>query len=62
LHEEEFPIFTDTDRMRPMFVGANPFLFGDNVCSAMVRPSGSPIVNVTSGGGETGLFVIRDAV
>jgi len=32
LHEEEFPIFTDTDRMLPMFVDANPFLFGGNVC------------------------------
>jgi hypothetical protein len=62
LHEEEFPIFTDTDRMLPMFVDPNPFLFGGNVCSAMVRLSGSPIVTVTSGGGETGLFVIRNAV
>lgn len=62
MHEEEFPIFTDTDRMLPMFVDANPFLFGDNVCTAMVRLSGPPIVNVTSGGGEIGLFVIRDAM
>jgi hypothetical protein len=32
------------------------------VCGAMVRLSHSPIVNVTSGGGETGLFIMEDAV
>ena len=62
LHTEEFPIFSDTDwRLQPMFVDTNPFLFRGNVCGAMVRLSSSPIVNVTSGGGETGFFVIQDA-
>jgi hypothetical protein len=42
------------------FISA-PFLFRGNVCGAMVRLSISPIVNVTSGGGETGFFVIKDA-
>jgi hypothetical protein len=62
LHTEEFPIFSDRDwRLQPMFVDTNPFLFRGNVCGAMVRLSSSPIVNVTSGGGETGFFVIEDA-
>jgi hypothetical protein len=63
LHTEEFPIFSDRDwKLQPMFVDTNPFLFRGNVCGAMVRLSSSPIVNVTSGGGETGFFVIEDAV
>jgi hypothetical protein len=37
-----------------MFVDTNPFLFRGKVCGAMVRLSNSLIVNVTSGGGETG--------
>jgi hypothetical protein len=62
LHTEEFPIFSDRDwKLQPMFVDTNPFLFRGNVCGAMVRLSSSPIVNVTSGGGETGFFVIEDA-
>jgi hypothetical protein len=62
LHTEEFPIFSDRDwKVQPMFVDTNPFLFRGNVCGAMVRLSSSPIVNVTSGGGETGFFVIEDA-
>ena len=62
LHTETFPIFSDNDWMlQPMFVDTNPFLFRGKVCGAMVRLSRSPIVNVTSGGGETGFFVIRDA-
>jgi hypothetical protein len=63
LHAEVFPIFSDTDwKLQPMFVDTNPFLFRGNVCGAMVRLSSSPIVNVTSGGGETGFFVIKDTV
>jgi len=62
LHPELFPIFSETDwKLQPMFVDTNPFLFRGNVCGAMVRLSSSPIVNVTSGGGETGFFVIEDA-
>jgi glutathionylspermidine synthase len=61
LHTEPFPIFNDTEWMlQPMFVDTNPFLFRGNVCGAMVRLSSSPIVNVASGGGETGFFVIKD--
>ena len=60
LQTEEFPVFNETDwEFQPMFVDTNPFLFRGKVCGAMVRLSASPIVNVTSGGGETGLFVIE---
>ncbi|HET7228105.1 MAG TPA: hypothetical protein VFJ55_05655 [Chthoniobacterales bacterium] len=59
LHPEEFPIFSDDKwGLQPMFVDTNPFLFRGKVCGAMVRLSSSPIVNVTSGGGETGFFVL----
>jgi len=61
LQREEFPIFTATEwKLQTMFVDTNPFLFAGKVCGAMVRLSSSPIVNVTSGGGETGFFVIKD--
>jgi hypothetical protein len=60
---EEFPIFNQTDwKLQPMFVDTNPFLFSGKVCGAMVRLSNSPVVNVTSGGGEAGFFVIERAV
>src|SRR5581483_2293256 len=60
---EEFPIFNQTEwKLQPMFVDTNPFLFSGKVCGAMVRLSNSPVVNVTSGGGEAGFFVIESAV
>jgi glutathionylspermidine synthase len=60
LHPEIFPIFDETNwRLQPMFVDTNPFLFRGRVCGAMVRLSATPIVNVTSGGGETGFFVLQ---
>jgi hypothetical protein len=59
LQPEHFPVFGESDwKLQPMFVDTNPFLFRGKVCGAMVRLSASPIVNVTSGGGETGFFVI----
>src|SRR4029450_12446919 len=61
LSPEEFPIFNQMEwKLQPMFVDTNPFLFSGKVCGAMVRLSNSPIVNVTSGGGETGFFVIHE--
>jgi len=61
LHPELFPIFSETDwKLQPMFVDTNPFLFRGKVCGAMVRLSATPIVNVTSGGGETGFFVLQE--
>ena len=61
LRPEVFPIFSKTDwKLQPMFVDTNPFLFRGKVCGAMVRLSATPIVNVTSGGGETGFFVLQE--
>jgi uncharacterized circularly permuted ATP-grasp superfamily protein len=61
LHPEVFPIFSETDwKLQPMFVDTNPFLFRGKVCGAMVRLSATPIINVTSGGGETGFFVLKE--
>jgi hypothetical protein len=63
LSPEHFPIFIQSEwNLQPMFVDTNPFLFLGKVCGAMVRLSKSPVVNVTSGGGETGLFIVEDAV
>jgi uncharacterized circularly permuted ATP-grasp superfamily protein len=60
LRTEEFPVFDERQwSLQPMFVDTNPFLFRGRVEGAMVRLSESPIVNVTSGGGETGFFVIE---
>ncbi len=63
LHTEEFPIFTEERwSLQPMFVDTNPFIFRGKVEGALVRLSDSPVVNVTSGGGETGFFVIEGRV
>jgi len=63
LQTEPFPIFTDDDwTIEEMFVDTNPFLFRDRVDGVMVRLSDSPVVNVTSGGGETGFFMIEDRI
>jgi len=60
LQTEEFPIFNEREwGLRQMFVDTNPFIFRGVVNGAMVRLSDSPIVNVTSGGGETGFFVLE---
>jgi glutathionylspermidine synthase len=60
LHPELFPVFSETEwKLQPMFVDTNPFLFRGKVCGAMVRLSATPIVNVASGGGETGFFVLQ---
>jgi|KBSMisStandDraft_5_1062788.scaffolds.fasta_scaffold08967_1 hypothetical protein len=59
LRTEVFPIFGESCwALQPMYVDTNPFLFKGRVEGAMVRLSDSPVVNVTSGGGETGFFVI----
>jgi hypothetical protein len=63
LRMEHFPIFGEGEwQLQPMFVDTNPFLFRGKVCGAMVRLSSSPVVNVTSGGGETGFFVLEHEV
>jgi hypothetical protein len=63
LQTEEFPVFNESGwQLQPMYVDTNPFLFQGKVQGAMVRLSDSPLVNVTSGGGETGFFVIEERV
>jgi hypothetical protein len=60
LEMEVFPVFGDeTWCLQPMYVDTNPFLFRGRVEGAMVRLSDSPVVNVTSGGGEAGFFVLE---
>ena len=60
LRTEVFPIFGESRwDLQPMYVDTNPFLFAGRVGGAMVRLADSPVVNVTSGGGETGFFVIE---
>jgi hypothetical protein len=60
LHMEVFPIFSESGwALQPMYVDINPFLFSGHIEGGLVRLSGSPVVNVTSGGGETGFFVIE---
>lgn len=61
LRTEEFPVFTkERWGIQQMYVDTNPFLFLGKTVGAMVRLSDSPVVNVTSGGGETGFFVIEE--
>ena len=61
LRTEVFPIFSESRwALQPMYVDTNPFLFSGRVEGVMVRLSDSPVVNVTSGGGETGFFVIEE--
>ena len=63
LRTEEFPVFGDERwGLQPMYVDVNPFLFRGEMSGALVRLSTSPIVNVTSGGGETGFFVLEERV
>jgi glutathionylspermidine synthase len=63
LRTEEFPVFNERAwGLQPMYVDTNPFIFRGRAHGAMVRLSSSPIVNVSSGGGETGFFVIEGAV
>ncbi|HEX8353815.1 MAG TPA: hypothetical protein VF611_12995 [Pyrinomonadaceae bacterium] len=60
LHTEVFPVFGESAWcLQRMYVDANPFLFRGRVEGVMVRLSDSPVVNVTSGGGEAGFFVIE---
>jgi hypothetical protein len=61
LHTEVFPVFGEAAwSLQPMYVDTNPFLFRGRVEGAMVRLSDSPVVNVTSGGGEAGFFRIEE--
>jgi uncharacterized circularly permuted ATP-grasp superfamily protein len=61
LHTELFPVFGDQAwSLQPMYADTNPFLFRGRAEGAMVRLSDSPVVNVTSGGGEAGFFLLEE--
>jgi hypothetical protein len=63
LPTEEFPVFGANGwGFQPMYVDTNPFLFHNRAEGVLVRLSASPVVNVTSGGGETGFFVLDERV
>ena len=63
LRKEVFPIFGESHwALQPMYVDTNPFLFAGRVEGALVRLADSPVVNVTSGGGEAGFLVIEGEV
>ncbi len=60
LRTEEFPVFNEHQwSLQQMFVDTNPFIFRGKMDGAMVRLSDTPLVNVSSGGGETGFFVLE---
>ncbi|MDM7922330.1 MAG: hypothetical protein QUS14_08515 [Pyrinomonadaceae bacterium] len=57
----EIPAFEDGEaRMAKLLVDFDPFLFRGHVDGGMVRLSSNSLVNITQGGGETGLVVLND--
>jgi len=54
------PAFSHHVSANEMFVDFNPFLFQNKVEGALIRLSSSPLLNVTSGGGQTALLVLED--
>jgi hypothetical protein len=56
------PMFTaeSLEEAEEMFIDFNPFLFLNKVEGGLVRLSASSLCNVSSGGGETALFVLEN--
>ena len=54
------PAYSDRVFLDPMYVDLNPFLFENKVEGALIRLSAGPLLNVTSGGGQTALLVLED--
>jgi hypothetical protein len=54
------PSYTDRVALNDMYVDLNPFLFENKVEGALIRLSSSPLLNITSGGGQTALLVLED--
>ena len=54
------PAYSDRVVLDPMYVDLNPFLFENKVEGALIRLSAGPLLNVTSGGGQTALLVLED--
>ena len=54
------PAYSDRVFLDQSYVDLNPFLFENKVEGALVRLSAAPLLNVTSGGGQTALLVLED--
>ncbi len=60
LKKVPMPVFSDRVRLEEMFIDFNPFLFNNETEGALVRLSGSSLLNVSSGGGQTALLVLEN--
>ena len=54
------PAYSDRVFLEQMYVDLNPFLFENKVEGALIRLSAGPLLNVSSGGGQTALLVLED--
>lgn len=54
------PAYSDRVCLDQMYLDLNPFLFENKVEGALIRLSAGPLLNVTSGGGQTALLVLED--
>lgn len=54
------PAYSDRVFLDQMYVDLNPFLFENKVEGALIRLSAGPLLNVSSGGGQTALLVLED--
>jgi uncharacterized circularly permuted ATP-grasp superfamily protein len=60
LEKTAIPAYSDRVYLDELFIDFNPFLFQNEVEGALIRLSASPLLNVTSGGGQTALLVLED--
>jgi glutathionylspermidine synthase len=54
------PAYSDRVFLDQMYMDLNPFLFENKVEGALIRLSAGPLLNITSGGGQTALLVLED--
>jgi uncharacterized circularly permuted ATP-grasp superfamily protein len=59
LEKTTIPAHSDRAYLDQLFMDFNPFLFQNEVEGALIRLSASPLLNVTSGGGQTALLVLE---
>ena len=60
LEKTNIPAYSDRVYLDELFVDYNPFLFQNEAEGALIRLSASPLLNVTSGGGQTALLVLEE--
>jgi uncharacterized circularly permuted ATP-grasp superfamily protein len=60
LQKTTIPAHADRVYLDELFIDFNPFLFHNEVEGALIRLSASPLLNVTSGGGQTALLVLEE--